>query len=116
VNTKHIGVLTVLLASIMWAIEPIMVKLSYVNSDFLHTSALRALVAALTAGLYLLLTKKSPLRINKKQGFSLLYLAVVGTLIADFLYIFALSQIPVINAVILGICKHCSSSSLGSFS
>jgi drug/metabolite transporter (DMT)-like permease len=102
VNIKHVGVATILLASIMWAIEPILAKLSYGNSDFLHTSAIRAIVAALTAFIYILLTRKSPLKVTKQQLSPLIYIAIVGTLIADFMYFFALSQIPVINAVILG--------------
>jgi drug/metabolite transporter (DMT)-like permease len=102
VNIKHVGVATILLASIMWAIEPILAKLSYGNSDFLHTSAIRAIIAALTAFIYILLTRKSPLKVTKQQLSPLIYIAIVGTLIADFMYFFALSQIPVINAVILG--------------
>jgi len=102
VNTKRIGVVTILLASIMWAIEPILVKLSYENSDFLHTSAIRAIVAALTAFLYIVLTRKSPLKVTRHHLSPLIYIAIVGTLVADFMYFFALSQVPVINAVILG--------------
>jgi len=102
VNTKNLGVVTILLASIMWAIEPILAKLSYENSDFLHTSAIRAIVAALTAFLYIVLTRKSPLKVTRQQLSPLIYIAIVGTLVADFMYFFALSQVPVINAVILG--------------
>jgi len=102
VNTKRIGVVTILLASIMWAIEPILTKISYENSDFLHTSAIRAIVAALTAFLYIVLTRKSPLKVTRQQLSPLIYIAIVGTLVADFMYFFALSQVPVINAVILG--------------
>ena len=101
-NTKRIGVVTILLASIMWAIEPILAKISYENSDFLHTSAIRAIVAALTAFLYIVLTRKSPLKVTRQQLSPLIYIAIVGTLVADFMYFFALSQVPVINAVILG--------------
>ncbi|MCX6663181.1 MAG: DMT family transporter [Euryarchaeota archaeon] len=101
-NTKRIGVVTILLASIMWAIEPILAKLSFENSDFLHTSAIRAIVAALTAFLYIVLTRKSPLKVTRQQLSPLIYIAIVGTLVADFMYFFALSQVPVINAVILG--------------
>jgi drug/metabolite transporter (DMT)-like permease len=102
VNTKHLGVVTILLASILWAIEPILAKLSYENSDFLHTSAIRAIIAALTAFLYIVLRRKSPLKVTRQQLSPLIYIAIVGTLVADFIYFFALSQIPVINAVILG--------------
>jgi drug/metabolite transporter (DMT)-like permease len=102
VNNKHIGVLIILLASILWAIEPILVKLSYHNSDFLHTSAIRAIVAFFTAALFLLLTKKTPFNIKHKQLPPLVYIAIVGTLIADFIYYYGLTKVPVVNAVILG--------------
>ncbi|MCX6670532.1 MAG: DMT family transporter, partial [Euryarchaeota archaeon] len=92
----------ILLASIMWAIEPILAKLSFENSDFLHTSAIRAMVAALTAFIYIALTRKAPLKVTRRQLSPLIYIALVGTLIADFMYFFGLSQIPVINAVIIG--------------
>lgn len=101
-NTKHTGVLAILLASIMWAIEPIFVKLSYQNSTFLQTSAIRAVVAMIIALTYLFFTKTSPLKIQPRHLSPLLYLALVGTLTADFLYYAALTYIPVINAVILG--------------
>ena len=101
-NIKHVGVLTILAASIMWAIEPILAKLSYGNSDFLHTSAIRAMVAALTAFLYIIVTRKSFLKVTRKQFSPLVYIALVGTLVADFMYFVALSQVPVINAVIIG--------------
>jgi drug/metabolite transporter (DMT)-like permease len=102
VNTKKLGVAIILLASIMWAIEPILAKLSFENSDFLHTSAIRAMVAALTAFIYIALTRKAPLKVTRRQLSPLIYIALVGTLIADFMYFFGLSQIPVINAVIIG--------------
>ncbi len=101
-NTKQLGVATILLASIMWAIEPILAKLSYQTSDFLQTSAIRAMVAALTAFVYLILTRKSALRVTRQQLSPLIYIALVGTLVADLMYFVALSQIPVINAVIIG--------------
>jgi drug/metabolite transporter (DMT)-like permease len=102
VNTKKFGVGIILLASIMWAIEPILAKLSYENSDFLHTSAIRAMVAALTAFIYITITRKAPLKLTRQQLSPLIYIALVGTLIADFMYFVALSQIPVVNAVIIG--------------
>jgi drug/metabolite transporter (DMT)-like permease len=42
------------------------------------------------------------LKVTKQQLSPLIYIAIVGTLVADFMYFFALSQVPVINAVILG--------------
>jgi drug/metabolite transporter (DMT)-like permease len=102
VNTKQLGVATILLASIMWAIEPILAKLSYQTSDFLHTSAIRAMVAALIAFLYIIISRKPSLRVSHHQLPPLIYISLVGTLVADFMYFLGISQIPVVNAVIIG--------------
>ncbi len=101
-HKKYIGILAIIFASIMWAIEPILAKLSYVNSDFLHTSAIRAIFVTLTALVYVAITKKGNLKIKKKQLPKLVYIAIVGTLFADLMYYLALTRIPVINAVIIG--------------
>ena len=104
-NKKHIGVIAVLLACIMWAIEPIFAKqISNQGIDVFQTSAIRAIFAGLTALVYVLFSKKSKLMINKKQIPSIIYIAIVGTIVADFLYFYALMQIdtPVVNAVIIG--------------
>ena len=101
-NKKYLGVLSILLASVMWAIEPILAKLSYQTADVLQTSAIRAIFAAMTAFIYIAITNKEALRIKKPQIKSLMYIAIVGTIFADLMYFFALKQVPVINAVIIG--------------
>lgn len=104
-NKKHIGILAVIVASLMWAIEPLFAtELSEQGIDVFQTSAIRALFAALTALAYILLTNKSNLVVNKKQLSKMIYIAIVGTLFADFMYFYALMQIktPIVNAVIIG--------------
>jgi len=101
-DTKKIGVVAIIGASIMWAIEPILAKLAYRNSDVLHTSTIRAIFVALTALIYALITNKGNLRVNRKQLGVLLYIALAGTITADFLYLLALSKVPVINAILIG--------------
>ena len=101
-NSKYIGVFAILLASVMWAIEPIFAKLSYQTADFLQTSAIRAIFAALTGLVYVVVTNKTQFRINKQQFSTLVYIAIVGVLFADLMYFFALTQVPVINAVLIG--------------
>jgi drug/metabolite transporter (DMT)-like permease len=87
----------------MWAIEPIFVKLSYETSDFLQTNTIRAIFALLVAFIYLLIKRKpKKLKLSKKDVAPMLYIAVVATLFADFMYVFSLSQVPVVNAVIIG--------------
>jgi len=102
VNRKYLGVFSILLASVMWAIEPVFAKLSYQTADFLQTSAIRAIFAALTGLIYIILTKKAHFKINKQQFSTLVYIAIVGVLFADLMYFFALTQVPVINAVLIG--------------
>jgi drug/metabolite transporter (DMT)-like permease len=101
-DSKKTGVLAILGASLMWSVEPIFAKLAYANSDFLQTSGIRAIVVAATAMLYVLLTNKGNLRITKKQLPKLVYIGIAGTVVADLLYFFALTKIPVINAVLIG--------------
>jgi drug/metabolite transporter (DMT)-like permease len=103
VKNKTIGIIAILLASIMWAIEPIFVKLSYDTSDFIQTNTIRAIFALLVAFFYILIKRKpKEMKITKKDVAPMIYIAVVATLFADFMYVFSLSQVPVVNAVIIG--------------
>ena len=101
-NAKVVGILAILGASIMWAIEPILAKLSYLNSNFLETSTIRAFVVVFIALIYVFITNKGNLRVNQKQFSALVYIALVATLFADLIYFYAIAKIPVINAVLIG--------------
>jgi len=101
-KVKTIGMLATLGASIAWAFEPIFAKLSYANADFLETSTVRAIFVALIALTYAFITNKGNLKVNKKQFSILVYIALAGTLFADLIYFFALTKVPVINAVLIG--------------
>lgn len=101
-NPKTIGVLAILGASVMWAIEPIFAKLSYANSNFLETSAIKVFVVAFIALTYVFSTNNGNLRINKKQFSTLLYIAIVATLFAELIYLYAFTKIPVVNGVLIG--------------
>ncbi len=100
-STKRKGVLVVLGASIMWAIEPIMVKLSYQTTDVQSTFATRAIFCLITIAIYLFLTGKS-LRVETKYLPKLLYVSIAATLFADLMYVYALSKVQIINAVLIG--------------
>ena len=86
----------------MWAVEPVFAKLAYANSDYLQTSAIRAIVVALVALLYVFFTGRRNLKVTSKQLSKLFYIAIAGTILADLLYFFALTKISVLNAVLLG--------------
>jgi len=86
----------------MWSLEPIFAKLAFEDSDFLRTSAIRAIVVVFTALLYVLITGGKKLKVDRQQFSTILYIAIAGTLIGDLLYFFALTKISVLNAVIIG--------------
>ena len=102
-KNKTIGIIAVLLASIMWAIEPILLKLSYETSDFIQTNTIRAVVPLLVALIYILIKRKpKDLNLSKKDIPPIIYIALIATLFADFMYVYSLTQVPVVNAVIIG--------------
>jgi len=101
-DKKQIGVLAIVGASVMWAIEPIFAKLAYANSSVVQTSAFRAIFVTVVALIYALSTNGRNIKITKKDFSVIFYIAVVGTLIADLLFYFALTKISVLNAVLIG--------------
>jgi len=101
-NVKSIGILSVLLASFLWALEPVLAKLSYQSSDFQHTLAVRAVLVTLTALVYGGITNKANFKIDRRQLSALVYVAVVANILGDIAYFFALTQVPVTNAVVIG--------------
>jgi drug/metabolite transporter (DMT)-like permease len=101
-NARSIGILSVLLASLLWALEPVLAKLSYQNSDFEHTLAVRAILVTLTALVYVMMTNKGNFRIDKRQLSALVYVAFAANVFGDIAYFLALTRIPVVNAVLIG--------------
>lgn len=103
-SLKRTGVLAILGASLMWSLEPVCAKLAYKypDADFIQTSAIRAMVVTLVALLYVFLTGKENLKVTRGQLSKLVYIAIAGTICADLLYFFALTKIPVLNAVLIG--------------
>ncbi len=86
----------------MWSLEPVFAKLAYASSDYLQTSAIRAIVVVLTALLYVIITGGRKLKVTSNQFSKILYIAIAGTIIGDLLYFFALTKISVLNAVLIG--------------
>jgi len=101
-DKKRIGVLAIVGASVMWAIEPIFAKLAYANSSVVQTSAFRAIFVTVVALIYALSTNGKNIKISKKEFSVIFYIAVVGTLVADLLFYFALTKVSVLNAVLIG--------------
>jgi drug/metabolite transporter (DMT)-like permease len=101
-NARSIGILSVLLASLLWALEPVLAKLSYQNSDFEHTLAIRAILVTLTALVYVVMTNRGNLRIDRRQLSALVYVAFAANVFGDIAYFLALTRIPVVNVVLIG--------------
>jgi len=102
-SSKTTGVIAILCASLMWAVEATLVKLAEkAGADWLQTCTFRAIGVAVTAFVYVVLTRGGSLRVTRRQFSVLLYIALLGTMVADLLYVYALSEIPVINAVLIG--------------
>lgn len=100
-DVKKIGVLAILGSSMMWAVEPIVAKLAYRDSDFLETSTVRALVICVVSLIYALVTNRGNLKVKRSQISKLVYIAIAGTIAADTLYFYSLTKVPVINAVMI---------------
>jgi len=98
---KKIGVLAILGSSFMWALEPLAAKLAYRNSDFLETSAVRAVVITIVAFVYAAITNKANLKVDTRRMAPLVYIALAGTIAADTLYFFAVGISQVINVVLI---------------
>lgn len=101
-DKKQIGVLAIVGASVMWAIEPIFAKLAYANSSVVQTSGFRAIFVTIVALIYALTTNGRNIKISKREFSVIFYIAVFGTLVADLLFYIALTRIPVLNAVLIG--------------
>lgn len=101
-DKKTVGVLAILTASIMWAIEPILARYSYVNSDFLHTVALRSIFVTIIALAYALITNKGNIKIDRKEFSVLAYIAIAATVFGEVIYFYALGKSQILNVVLLG--------------
>jgi drug/metabolite transporter (DMT)-like permease len=102
IDRKTLGVCVILSASVMWAIEPICAKLSFRSGNFLDTFATRTIFAFIVIAIYVFLTNKKNIIVKSEYIPKLLYLSLAATLFADLIYIYALTRVPVINAVLIG--------------
>ncbi|KKQ71423.1 MAG: hypothetical protein UT33_C0009G0014 [Candidatus Peregrinibacteria bacterium GW2011_GWC2_39_14] len=101
-NKKHVGVILILLASIIWAIDPVLVKLSYSNATFVQTLGIRAIPMVIIAFIYTLITNKASFKVTKKEFSAMMYLAIFGSIIGDLIYFYSVSKISVVNYSVIG--------------
>ncbi len=102
VDAKKIGVLAILAASVIWAVEAVLARLTYSYSDVVSTAAARAFLVVPVALIYAALTAKGALNPGRKALPAIAYVVVMGTLVGDLVYYFALGKTSLLNAVLLG--------------
>ncbi len=101
-TNKTKGIIAVLFASVMWSFEPILAKLSFKTNDVYNTFVTRVLFALIIISIYLLFTSPRKIIVKAKELKWLIYLSITATLLADFIYTYALSKVYVVNAVLIG--------------
>ncbi len=110
-SRKKTGIAAILGASLMWAIEPAIAKLSYGGpclassasmNTVIQTVTVRTLVTTLAALAYVMVTRRASLRITRRQLPKVAYIGLVGTVFADLMYFYAFTKVPVVNAVLIG--------------
>ncbi len=99
---KQIGVLFVLVEGLLYAFEPIFAKLSYANANYFQSVGMRVLIMAMVGYGYHLIVHRKKQEVSPKQFTTITAIALFGTVFADLLYFYALTQVPVLNAVFLG--------------
>ena len=127
IKEKNIGVLCVLAASFIWAIEVILVKLAYNSGSALDTLMIRNLIIAIMAVIYLAIINKSfinkpfinksfinkpsslnfsfnhlnnTLRISKTELYHIILISIILT-IADGFFYFGLGKVTAVNGVLV---------------
>lgn len=101
-SERTAGMISVICAAMMWAIEPVVARYAYKSSGFLETTTVRAMVAALLAFLHLAVKGRlGDLRIEKSHMPKLIFIGVVGTATASLLYFYSFTKIPVLNSVLI---------------
>lgn len=99
---KITGIIFILLASVVWAVEPVLAKLSYqIQGHFLQTTAYRAVIVSAVGLVYALLTNKGNLKLKPREFGAAAYIAISASVLAELAYFYALTRVPVINAVLI---------------
>jgi drug/metabolite transporter (DMT)-like permease len=101
-NKKTLGVLLILGAATMWALDVILIKLSYYNASFTDTMTIRALGILLVATGYVFITNKGSFKLKKSEAVAALASGLLGSTIASVLYLYALQTTTAFTATFLG--------------
>ena len=100
-SSKHIGVTCVLLASVLWGLEPVLGKNAALTAaSSIQTTTLRTLIALVVSLIYVRFRGLS-LSVSSRTLSALIFNGVSSGVIADLIYFSAVSLVPVVNSSIL---------------
>jgi drug/metabolite transporter (DMT)-like permease len=104
-KAKVTGVVCILIAAVIWAIEPVLVRFSDMakggSGDFLQIAAVRSLFVMII-GLVYSLFRRDSFYTTKKQLTAVVMTSLVASVVADLLYYYCLFIVPAVNAVLIG--------------
>jgi drug/metabolite transporter (DMT)-like permease len=96
---KTLGVIFIIISSLLWAVQPVLVRTS--GAATLQIVAIASITAGMVSLAYAVCTKTS-LRIEKKSVLPIVYITVAGSLIGDLIWFYSLKHVPALNAMLLG--------------
>ena len=100
VNRKIFGVLFGVLAGVMWAFEAILGKILLPSLNSIQIAASESLFAAITSFTYILLSGK-PIKVKASHKTDILFVGLVGSVLAPIAYFLGLKLTFAINATLL---------------
>ena len=100
VNQKILGILFGILAGAMWSIEAILGKTLLSSLSFIQVAASESFFAAITSFTYILLSKK-PIKLKTSRKIDVLFVGLIGSVLAPMAYFFGLKLTFAINATLL---------------
>ncbi|MCD6101107.1 MAG: DMT family transporter [Candidatus Marinimicrobia bacterium] len=101
-SQRTVGIICVVTAAMLWAIEPVVARYAYRTSNYFETITVRSIVSTFLAFTYLIMTRNlKNLRVEKVHIPKLAFIGLAGTAIADLLYYYSFTKIPILNSVLI---------------
>jgi|YNPBryulayer2012_1023412.scaffolds.fasta_scaffold06231_2 drug/metabolite transporter (DMT)-like permease len=99
---RFVGIIAVLGAAAIWAIEPIVARFIGSSLSFDQMLFSRALGCVVISAL-VLFVRRTPFRVTSREGRALVLIGFLGSFVSDFLYFVAILflKTPVVNAVLI---------------
>ena len=99
-DQKALGVLFGVAAGSMWAVETILGKIMLSSLSFIQVTASEVFFATITAFVFILL-RGEPVRITDTSLWDVLFVGLMGTVLAPLVYFFGLTQTLAVNAALI---------------